>query len=78
VIGEGSFGKVYKATLWGQEVAVKELRLKGNQEVAMREFRKEVYYKHSRAILSKLEIMTHMISMTAPNRIEINLPIPSL
>jgi serine/threonine protein kinase len=42
VIGEGSFGKVYRALLWGQEVAVKEMRLKGNPDAAIKEFKKEV------------------------------------
>lgn len=43
VIGEGAFGKVYRAQLWGQEVAVKELRLKeGSGDAVIKEFKKEV------------------------------------
>ena len=45
-IGEGSFGEVFRGTLWGQEVAIKKLRIKGldaNSNAGIsREFRKEV------------------------------------
>lgn len=44
MIGQGSFGKVYKAKLWGMEVAVKTLRTKGLFEDAkeLKGFKKEV------------------------------------
>ena len=46
-IGEGSFGEVFRGTLWGQEVAIKKLRIKGldaggSSAGISREFRKEV------------------------------------
>ena len=43
-IGEGAYGDVYRGYLWGQEVAIKKIRLeKGDDEAArVREFRKEM------------------------------------
>jgi len=40
-IGEGSFGEVYRGFLWGQEVALKKLRIKGTTD-NIKEFRKEL------------------------------------
>jgi len=40
-IGEGSFGEVYRGFLWGQEVALKKLRIKGTSD-NIKEFRKEL------------------------------------
>ncbi len=38
-IGEGSFGEVYKGTLYGQEIALKKMRV---TQDALKEFKKEV------------------------------------
>lgn len=40
-IGEGSFGQVFKGKLWGQEVALKRLRINGDVE-NVKDFKKEV------------------------------------
>jgi len=40
-IGEGSFGEVYRGFLWGQEIALKKLRIKGTTD-NIKEFRKEL------------------------------------
>lgn len=41
-IGEGSFGEVYRCTLWGQEVAMKRMHRIKNVDAKIKEFRKEV------------------------------------
>jgi len=52
-IGEGAYGDVYRGYLWGQEVAIKQIRLDGGKEEAeeetVREFRREMkIMKHLR------------------------------
>ena len=52
-IGEGAYGDVYRGYLWGQEVAIKQIRLVGGKEEAeeetVREFRREMkIMKHLR------------------------------
>ena len=42
-IGEGSFGEVFRGSLWGQEVAIKKLRIQAVDGAAVsKEFKKEV------------------------------------
>ena len=45
-IGEGAYGDVFRGYLWGQEVAIKQIRLEKGEEVEevarVREFRKEM------------------------------------
>ena len=52
-IGEGAYGDVYRGYLWGQEVAIKQIRLDSGKEEAeeetVREFRREMrIMKHLR------------------------------
>ena len=52
-IGEGAYGDVYRGYLWGQEIAIKQIRLDGGKEEAeeetVREFRREMkIMKHLR------------------------------
>ena len=52
-IGEGAYGDVYRGYLWGQEIAIKQIRLEGGKEEAeeetVREFRREMkIMKHLR------------------------------
>ena len=52
-IGEGAYGDVYRGYLWGQEVAIKQIRLDGGtgqaDEETVREFRREMkIMKHLR------------------------------
>ena len=51
-IGEGAYGDVYRGYLWGQEVAIKQIRLDGKEEAeeeTVQEFRREMkIMKHLR------------------------------